>query len=205
MKTFALLLRRSGLAMALAAATSLAAAGTIHVTVDTARFGASSGYLDLQLSANGGVPLATALVNNMSGFDPLGPFDSFGLTPTAGGYLFRNDTYNDLFYAATFGGLFSFDLTFAGVVDPATHYVSHFIVSAFDDNFGTLGKVDPLRGALADFSWTAPTSAASVGRIGVSVSDPAVTVVPEPGDLLLTGIALFALTLAGRRRQRGGV
>jgi MYXO-CTERM domain-containing protein len=209
--TIAALLRRVALALTLAAGSGLAIAGTIHVTVDTASFGASSGYLDMQLSASGGVPLATALVSNMVGFDPSAYIDSWGVTPSGGGYLFRNDTSNDLFHAVAFGGVLSFDLTFAGVADPRTSYVSHLIVSAFDEAFSPLGNYDPVRGSLADFSWTPALTAGAEGRIGVSLSDPAavtavpepaVTMVPEPDGWMLAAAGLAALALSSRRRRQ---
>lgn len=195
------LLRRSALAMTLAAASSMASAGTVHVAIDTSSFGPSSGYLDMQLSASSGVPLATALVSNMVGFDSSDFIDFFGVTPVAGGYLFRNDTSNDLFHAVNFGGVLSFDLTFAGDVDPNTSYESQFLVSAFDEAYAALGHFDPENLALAAFSWTPSVTAGVEGSIGVILSDPgAVTVVPEPSDWLLTGIGLGAMGLVLRRR-----
>ena len=82
----------SALALMLAAGTGAASAETIHVAIDTSTFGAATGYVDMQLSASSGVPLATALVSNMVGFDSTAFIDSWGVTPVAGGYLFRNDT-----------------------------------------------------------------------------------------------------------------
>jgi hypothetical protein len=196
------LLRRAALAVTLAAASSMASAGIIHVEVDTSGFEAPSGYLDMQLSASGGVPLATVLVSNMVGFDPLAIIDSWGVTSLGGGYQFRNDTANDLFHAVTFGGLLAFDLTFAGDHDPLTRYVSHFAVSAFDEAFAPLGKFDPLRGSLAEFSWTPALTTGIDGDIGVSITDDAVTFVPEPSGVLLAGIGLAAIALVLRRRVK---
>jgi MYXO-CTERM domain-containing protein len=147
----------------------------------------------------------------MVGFDPSAYIDSWGVTPSGGGYLFRNDTSNDLFHAVAFGGVLSFDLTFAGAADPRTSYVSHFIVSAFDEAFSPLGKFDPVRGSLADFSWTPALTAGAEGRIGVSLSDPAavtvvpvpaVAVVPEPAGWMLAAAGLGALGLVRRRRRQ---
>jgi len=191
-------LRRLALAAALAAGSGFASAGTIHVAIDTSGFGAASGYLDMQLSASAGVPLATAVVSNMVGFDSSAFIDSWGVTPAAGGYAFRNDTSNDLFHAVAFGGVLSFDLTFAGAFDPATRYVSHFVVSAFDDNIAPLGNYDPVTGALLDVSWTPSRTAGTEGSTALDISDPAVTAVPEPAALLLLGAGLLALSAARR-------
>ncbi|WP_371765396.1 NF038129 family PEP-CTERM protein [Massilia sp.] len=190
----------SALVLMLAAGTGAASAETIHVAIDTSTFGAATGYVDMQLSASSGVPLATALVSNMVGFDSTAFIDSWGVTPVAGGYLFRNDTSNDLFHAVDFGGMLSFDLTFDGAPDPLTSYVSHFVVSAFDDAFAPLGHTDPFTGALADFTWTPALNVQGHGTIGGTLSDPAVTAVPEPAGMLLAAIGLASLALARRRR-----
>lgn len=196
------LVRRTVLALALAAGSSLASANTIHVVLDTTSFGTAEGYVDMQLSAAGGVPLATALVTDLSGFDPAAYLDSWGVTASGDGYLFRNDTVNDLFQAAQFGGKLAFDLTFAGATDPATQYVSHFVVSAYDAGGAPLGAYDPFTGALADFSWTPALSAGVDGTIGFQISDASVvSYVPEPAGLLLLGGGLAAMT-AVRRRSR---
>jgi hypothetical protein len=177
-----------------------AAADTLHIAIDTSSFGASSGYLDMQLSATAGMPLATALINNMKGFDSNAFIDSWGVTTVAGGYLFRNDTANDLFHAVSYGGVLSFDLTFSGAVDPLTAYISHFVVSAYGSDGATpLGNPDPATGALANFSWTPATSAGTNGIIGIQITDARVAVVPEPGvwQLLAAGMLLMAMV---RRR-----
>ena len=189
----------------LLAAGGAGAAETVHVAIDTSSFGASSGYFDMQLSASAGVPLATVLLSNVQGFDSSGPVDSWGVTQQGGDYLFRNDTSNDLFRSAGFGGVYSFDLTFSGAADPLTAYVSHFVVSAFAaDGMTPLGHYDPVTGALADFSWTPSVTASGNGSVNVLISDARVALVPEPSSwaLLAAGLTTVGLTLR-RRRPHG--
>ncbi|SFU56327.1 NF038129 family PEP-CTERM protein [Pseudoduganella namucuonensis] len=199
------LLRRAALALTLAAAGGFASAGVVHVAIDTSSFGAASGYLDMQLSASGNVPLATAVVSNMVGFGALDL--NYGVTPQGGGFKFRNDTSNYLSHTAIFGGLLSFDLTFDGAFDPLTTYESMFTLSAYDEAFAPLGAFDPATGALATFVWT--HAVAGDAARGVNLSDPGVTAVPEPADWMLMAIGLAAMALAARRgggapRQRAG-
>ncbi|MEO7577850.1 MAG: NF038129 family PEP-CTERM protein, partial [Massilia sp.] len=200
-KPIATFLRRSALAVVLAATSSMASAGIIHVAIDSGNFGVASGYLDLQLSTGDG-PLTTALVSNMVGFDPAAFIDAVGVTRTAGGYLFRNDTFTDLFHAVNFGGVLSFDLSFASGIDPSGLHASHFIVSAYDEAFSLLGKVDPRSGSLADFGWTPAATAGIDGNISASISDAAVSFIPEPSGLPLSAIGLAAIALVMRRRVR---
>lgn len=197
-------MRRLALAAALLAGSAAASAETIHVAIDTANLGAASGYLDMQLSASSGVPLATAVISNMSGFDSSAFIDSWGVTAANGGYLFRNDTSNDLFHAVTFGGVLAFDLTFSGEPDPLTRYVSHFVVSAFNDSIAPLGNYNPVTGALVDFSWTPGLNAQQAGTVGVEIADARVAVVPEPAAWMMMGLGLMAMTAAVRRRRGPG-
>jgi hypothetical protein len=193
-------LSRSALALALAAGCGLASAGVIHVTIDTASFGASSGFIDMNFSTSDNVPLETATVTNLAGFQSAPYIESWGVAAVAGGWQFSNHVSNDLFQSVDFGGLLSFDLTFAGEIDPVTSYVSKFVVSAFgSDGFTPLGHYDPGNGALAEFAWTPGATAGADGLIGLNVADANVSVVPEPGLVLLFGIGLTALALTRRR------
>lgn len=194
-------LRRLALAVSLAACSGLASAGVIHVAVDSGSFGVATGYLDLQLSTNAG-PLTTALVSNMAGFDPGAYIEALGVTQTGGGYLFRSDTFGDLFHAVSFGGVLSFDLTFDSAIDPLGQYPSLFLVSAFDEAFSLLGNVDPVRGSLAAFTFTPAAIGGIDGSIEASISDPAVTFIPEPSGVLLSGIGMAVLAFALRRRAK---
>ncbi|WP_306392186.1 NF038129 family PEP-CTERM protein [Telluria beijingensis] len=195
------ILARAFLAVLLASGAS-ASATTLHVEIDTSRFGVASGYLDLQLSATAGVSLATVVLSNMSGFGSV--VESWGVTPIPGGGVFRNDTANDLFHAVDFGGVLSFDLHFSGDPDPLMNYVSRFVVSAFDEAYNLLGGHDPLSGALVAFGWTPATDVLGRGAVDVQLWDPAVTVVPEPANwqLLAAGVLALGGARLSRRRQR---
>ncbi len=199
---FASVLRRAALALALASGCGLASAGVVHVTIDTASFGVGAGFVDMNLSTSANVPLQTATVTNLVGFQSSPYVESWGLTAVAGGWQFRTDTVNDLFQSVDFGGVLSFDLAFAGAIDPVTSYLSRFVVSAVaGDGVTPLGQYDPVTGALAVFSWTPALSTDADGLIGVSTADPHVSVVPEPAALLLIGLGCAALALT---RRRGG-
>jgi hypothetical protein len=210
-QTLRTLLSRVATALVLAATAGMAGATTLHVQIDPTGFRATSGYLDMQLSATSGVPLATTLLSNLSGFDPAAYVDQWGLAATSGGYLFRNDTANDFFQAVSFSGPLSFDLTFDGAADPLTLYVSRFVVSAFDENFGLLGTHDPDTGALATFSWTPALMDGVDGMVSVALADPRAVkatvlanAVPEPGTWLLLGAGCAAALVARRRSAAPG-
>ncbi|MRV70298.1 PEP-CTERM sorting domain-containing protein [Duganella sp. FT92W] len=196
------LLKRITLALTLAATCGMASATVIHVSLDTSAFGVTSGYLDMNLSASSNVPLATATVTNLTGFDSNPYMESWGVTTVPGGYKFRNDTANDLFQSVHFGSTLSFDLTFDGAYDAATSYISAFTVSAFGDDFSVLGATDPLTGALATFLWTPSLTDGGNGSLAALTSDGGVGVVPEPAGLALMGLGLGALVLVLRRRGR---
>jgi hypothetical protein len=190
-------LRRMALAVSLAAVSSMASAGIIHVNVDTSNFGVASGFLEMQLGTGNG-PLVTALVDNMLGFDASAFIDAFGVTQVPGGYLFSNANVNDLYHAVNFGGQLSFDLTFASAVDPLGLSQTDFMLAAYDETNALVGTTQ--NGALADFRWTPSATPGIDGELGASISDPAVTFIPEPTDSLLMGAGLGLMALVLRRR-----
>ena len=201
-------LRNTVLALALAACSSLAAARTIHVAIDTSTGFGTSGWLDMQFNgAPGETPeLATVLVSNFTGFDAGALVELSGEVSgsLASGYLFSNlPGWNDLFHGVAFGGVLGFDLTFEGAAD-LNAFVSQslFTISAFaDDKTTFLGNYGP-DGSLANLTWTPSGVVGGNGSIAIGISDPAaVTAVPEPSDWLLTGTGLALMLLVARRRR----
>ena len=196
------LVQRLALALALATGGGSASAAPIHVSIDTSQFGVASGYIDMEFSAIGGAPLATAVVTNLAGFAASPPDIQWNVEQFADGFIFRNDAVNLLSLAANFGGVASFDLDISGTYDPTTSFVSAFKVAAFD-GASYLGNFDPATGALATFLWTpSATANNNGGGLSVVVADPTVTVVPEPSDLLLMGLGLAAMLWVHRQRRR---
>lgn len=185
--------RSAALAAVLAATSGLAAAGTIHVSIDTSTFGVDSGLLDMNLSAIPGVPLATATLSNFTGFDKADRDDqwSWGFDEITGGYVLNNNDDNYLSHVVSFGGNLGFDLTFAGAYDEETQFISHFVVVAYDNALNPLGNFNEETNALLKFTWTPSPTEGGQGSV---------TTVPEPGVLLLMGAGAAGMLLARRRR-----
>lgn len=202
-------LRRGLLALALAAASGLAAAGAIHVEIDTSSFG-SSGWLDLQFNPAGGdtPALAQALVSNFVGFNGADPVQLAGDVSgsLAAGYLFSNTPgWNDLFHSVQFGGILAFDVSFSGEADlDAFIGQSLFSISAYADDQMTLLGNYGADGTLAALSWTPAAVAGGLGAVGIAVYDTAnVSAVPEPSAWLLMATGLGMVCWFGARRRGG--
>lgn len=202
-------LRRSLLALALAAASSLAGASTIHVEIDTSSFG-SAGWIDLQFNPAGGdtPALAQVLVSNFIGFDAAAAFELSGDVSgsLASGYLFSNTaSWNDLFHSVQYGGILGFDVSFSGDADLDGNIgQSTFSIAAFADDKATLLGKYGSDGSLAALTWSPAGTLGGEGAIDIQVFDAgAVTAVPEPSSWLLmgTGLALVAGFAARRRRS----
>lgn len=194
LNTIVTFVRRAALAVALAATSGFAAAGTIHVAIDTSVFDADSGYLDFSLSSfASGVPLATATISNLTGFGKAARDESvsFGFGEAGASYVLRNDAPNYLSHAVDFGGELAFDLTFAGDYDKDS-YLSHFAVWLLDSDFQPLGSANSTNFAMLEYRWTPSPTEGGQGSVGT---------VPEPGALLLMAAGAAGMALARRRRS----
>lgn len=203
-------LRRSLLALALAACASLASAATYHVEFDTSGFG-SDGWIDVMFNpGNAGTALASVTLTDFIGF---GDSSSAQITGNvtgslASGYTIANNDpggLNDLFHAVNFsGGKVGFNVSFSGDGDPAqTSGGSVFSVALMNANADAyLGTLDP-SGSLVQLNWTAGVTAGA-GAVAATPLDntiPTVTApVPEPSTwaMLAGGLALLGFM---RRRK----
>jgi hypothetical protein len=201
--------RRAVMALALAAASSLAAAaGTFTVELDTHAYG-SAGYIDIQLnSPPTGAVTTFADLGNFVGWGSSADAQLSNVTGSlASGFRIENvyGGYNDLFHAVDFtGGKVSFTVSFSGDADPSGLYGSVFSVALYaPDQVTLLGDSTSTDGSLVHLNWTPATV---VGGQGSAVSETlgsgvVAAPVPEPSTwaMLAGGLALLGFM---RRRQQ---
>jgi hypothetical protein len=204
-------LRRSLLALALAACASLASAATYHVEFDTSTFG-GDGWIDLQFNpGNAGTALASVTLTDFIGFGDSSSAQLIGSVSgsLASGYTIANDDpggWNDLFHAVNFsGGKVGFNVSFSGDADPTqASGGSVFSVALMNaDANAYLGTSDPT-GSLVQLNWTAgvTANAGAVAATPLVNTIPTVAApVPEPSTwaMLAGGIALLGFM---RRRKQ---
>ena len=197
-------LRQTVLALMLASADSVAAATTYHVDIDTSAY-AGAGYIDLTFLGYPDSDAATATISNFSG--ALGALVSqdgdvsgtLGSSATLGNSVF----YNEVYQSVTLGGLFSFDVDFAGSFHTGT---------SLDGTTLAIGLLDASQVTYLDAGQPqVQFNLASNNGIDVAGVTPAVysaiatvstvSAVPEPSAwlLMLGGVAVVGF--AARRRQ----
>lgn len=211
-------LRHVAASLLMLVACGQASATMYQVRLDTSSLASmGSGFLDLQFNPGPGVgsqvaPTATATVGGFAGalVSPLNAIRTGGVSGNLPGVVtFTNtETYNDLFQAVNFGGVFTFTVDFTGSFLSAMSSIgSTFAVSLYDqDGIMALGTSDP-GGSLLNFDLRSPGAAGiAVTNFNRSIASALVlTAVPEPDGLLLVLAGLVALggfaTRSGRRLQ----
>lgn len=189
------LISQALLGLALLGGAGMASAGaTYHVDIDTAGFGAGTGYLDLNFASFGTAdPLMATVTHLTGGF--LGTPELANVGVGANGALtFTSALASDYFQQILLGQDISFDISFDGMP-------SEGAAAGFAADLLNADQSDYLSNAVAFtlLPGVAPTweTAAGVGSV-----QAASAAVPEPSMLLsmATGLGLLGLTL--RRRVR---
>lgn len=183
------------LVTALGASGQALAATMFLVSVDTQQFGQNTpGYLDFVFNSAGTGPAVTATMSNLQGFD-LDPANfqlgNDALAIPGGFQLLNTANFNDVYYKATFGGVFSFLLTLAG--EASQFDFSTFSVFALD------GAEQQIGGALLELSYLALQDGSTDVLQVLDASAVTLVEVPEPGALSLAALGLLMLAWARRR------
>ncbi|GGY85156.1 NF038129 family PEP-CTERM protein [Pseudoduganella plicata] len=203
-------LRHAAAALVLALSGGYAFADTtLDVSIRTADFGVSSGWLDLQFNGPGVglAPAATVTLTDFVGFDAGAQVITAGNVggSLAAGYVIGNDAgWNDLFHAVSYGNVLSFKVTFAGDVDLSGNIgQSIFGILAYGpDQTTLLGNPASADGTLGTITWTPATVVGGAGAVDFAIHASAIDIapVPEPSAWLMMGIGAMLVAGAARRR-----
>ena len=190
---------RALLAFSIAVGAPAALAGPMYrVSVDTSAFAGSTGFLDLGF--NGGDSAdAIARIGNFSGAflsDVMYLGSASG--DAAGGVILGNGEGQNFFdQAVTFGGLFSFDVSFETSNDV---FGTRFSVALFNDLMDAYLGAD---GSLFTIDLEPGRADALVVNAPGLVQVAQIAEVPEPGEWLLLATGLLLIVATRRMQQRG--
>jgi hypothetical protein len=194
---FTRIIRALVLLTALGASGQTLAATMFLVSVDTQQFGQNTpGYLDFVFNSAGTGPAVTATMSNLQGFDmdPANFMLGNDAVAVPGGFqLLNTANFNDVYYKATFGGVFSFVLTLAGEASQFDY--STFNIFALDEAEQQIGDSLLNLTYLALQDGSTDVSVEAQDNVTVAAAE-----VPEPSALALAGLGLLMLAAARRRR-----
>ena len=201
-------LQRLILAAALSAAASAAVAGpSYHVNVDTAALAGQTGFLDFSTVGMLDAPGALATFSNLTSIGGTYGVESDRVGAVLGsipsGFSIGNalgDSY--LTHAISFGGLYSFDVSFSGDYQSvASPNGTSFAVALYNADFSS-SLLRARFDAQPAFAGQAAGVTVFAEGAGVAITALPTSAVPEPGTwaMLLTGLLLTGAVV--RRRQQ---